>query len=311
MNNYYDILGVNKDSTTEEIKKAYRKLSKEHHPDRGGDSEKFKEISEAYNTLGDSNKRKDYDHRQNSPFSGEFSHDAMGDMFRDMFRGQNRANAGEDLVINIQVPLEDIHTGITKKVRYKRRILDRNRPPRMCTTCNGTGTVSLMGPFKTRCPSCNGSGRIINTTIVEQELSFDIPKGVKDGERIFYAGFGNYMGNKPGNLYVTIKIQEHDTFIREGDNLVMRLYISFPDIILGRSIEVKTLTGRIKINIQEGSKPFQRMRVAGKGLNREGGMGVGDLIVELVPVTPLTINDKEKKLLEELKLSENFNNIKY
>lgn len=311
MNDYYDILGVNKDSTTEEIKKAYRKLSKEHHPDRGGDSEKFKEIAEAYTTLGDGNKKNEYDNRRNSPFSGDFSHDAMGDMFRDMFGNRGQTNAGQDLILSIEVPLEDIHTGVTKKVRYKRHIIDRNSPPRTCNTCNGVGTVTLMGPFKTKCPTCLGRGRIINTTVVDQELSFDVPKGVKDGERIFYAGFGNNIGGGAGNLYVTIKIIKHETFTREGDNLVMSLYISFPDLILGRSIEIKTLTGKIKINIQKGSRPFQRMRVAGKGLNREGGMGVGDLIVELVPVTPLTINEKEKKLLEELKLSENFNNIKY
>ena len=101
-------------------------------------------------------------------------------------------------------------------------------------------------------------------------------------------------------------------FIREGDNLVMSLYVSFPDIILGREIvEVKLLQERLNLNIKENSKPFDRMRVAGKGLNREGGMGVGDLIIELVPVTPLTINNKERKLLEELKVSENFSNIKY
>jgi molecular chaperone DnaJ len=312
MNDYYDILGVTKDSTTEEIKKAYRRLSKEHHPDRGGDGERFKKIAEAYTTLGDENKRNSYNSRQNSPFGGGFSHDAMGDMFKDMFnQGTGGRNTGEDLVVNIEVPLEDIHTGSVKKIRYRRKILDRNTPSRTCHTCNGVGSVTLMGPFKTRCNTCNGVGRIHSTTLIDQELSFNILKGVKDGERIFYAGLGNETPTGPGNLFVTIKVLKHESFIREGDNLIMSLYISFPDIILGKEIEIKTLTGKIKLNIKENSRPFDRMRVAGKGLNRTEGMGVGDLIIELVPVTPIKINNKERKLLEELKVSENFNNIKH
>jgi len=312
MNDYYDILGVTKDSTTEEIKKAYRRLSKEHHPDRGGDGERFKKIAEAYTTLGDENKRNSYNHNQNSPFSGSFSHDKMGDMFKDMFnQGTGGRNTGEDLVVNIEVPLEDIHTGAVKKIRYRRKILDRNIQPRICHTCNGSGSVTLMGPFKTRCHTCNGSGRIQPTTLIDQELSFNVLQGVKDGERIFYAGLGNETHTGPGNLFVTIKILKHENFTREGDNLIMTLYVSFPDIILGREIEVKTLTGKIKLNIKENTRPFDRIRVAGKGLNRTERRGVGDLIIELVPVTPVKINNKERKLLESLKVSENFSNIKY
>lgn len=174
MNNYYDILGVNKDSTMEEIKKAYRRLSKEHHPDRGGDVEMFKKISEAYTTLGDETKKNSYDNRQNNPFREE----GVGDMFKDFFKNQGGGgNQGEDLIVNIQVPLEDIHTGATKKIRYKRRILDKNGIPRICHTCNGAGNVTLMGPFRTKCHTCNGRGNIRTTIILEQELSFNILKG--------------------------------------------------------------------------------------------------------------------------------------
>jgi len=309
MNNYYDILGVSKDSTTEEIKREYRRLSKEHHPDKGGDENRFKEISEAYGTLGDQNKRTHYDNTLNNPFSGgNFS---QGDAFNDFFNragGGGRTKETEDLTANIQVTLEEIDTGITKKIRYRRRIFDRSKPPGICPTCNGSGTVSLLGPFRTKCPSCGGRGRMNVHKIVEQEISFDVPKGVNDGERIFYAGFGNETSNGMGNLFITITQKPHPIFTREGNNLIITKEISFPTLIIGGSIEVKTLTGLIKVSVVEGTKPMERLRIAGKGLNYE--MGVGDLIVELKPVVPYKITKEERKLLQSLKESENFSKIK-
>ena len=309
MNNYYDILGVSKDSTAEEIKKVYRKLSKEHHPDRGGDENRFKEISEAYTILGDSQKRAQYDNSLNNPFSGgSFDPNDLFNNFFNQGRQRQRQQSGEDLSITIQVSLEEIHTGGTKKIRYQRRIIDKRQRPLVCTTCNGTGTVSLMGPFRTKCSSCNGKGRIYATQTVNQNLSFDIPRGVNNGEKIFYAGFGNETLSGPGNLFVNITQKPHPIFTREGNNLLITKEIPFPILIIGGEMKVQTLTGMIKVKISENTKPMDRLRIAGKGLNYENG--VGDLIIILKPITPTKINDEEKSLLEKLKESENFNNIK-
>ena len=307
MNNYYDILGINKDSTAEEIKKVYRKLSKEHHPDRGGDENRFKEISEAYTILGDKQKRTEYDNSLNNPFSGG-SFDP-NDLFNSFFKqGRQRQQSGEDLSITIQVSLEEINTGGTKKIRYQRRVIDRRQQPAVCRTCNGAGTVSLMGPFRTKCNACNGKGRIYVTNRLNQEISFDIPKGVNDGERIFYAGHGNETLTGRGNLFINIVQKPHPIFTREGNNLLITKEVPFPYLIIGGSMEVQTLTGRIKVKIADNTKPMERLRIAGKGLNYENG--VGDLIIILKPITPNKINNEEKSLLEKLKESENFNNIK-
>jgi len=314
MNNYYDILGVTKDSTTDEIKKAYRKLSKEHHPDRGGDENKFKEVAEAYGTLGDENKRQQYNNKLNNPFSS-FSDGNMNtsDIFDQFFNSGGATSRnyrpGQDLNANIRVTLIDIDNGMTKTIRYNRRIFDRNRPPQTCRSCNGRGVVNLMGPFQTKCGQCQGQGRIHTHKIVEQQVEFDIPKGVKNGERIFYAGFGNEDIGGMGNLYIVINEVPHPKFQREGNNLITETPLTFPDLILGTSIEVETLKGLIKVNIEPNSKPFDRLRIKGKGLHNESG--VGNLIVILKLIVPEKINEQERKLLEELKLSENFNNIKY
>ena len=216
---------------------------------------------------------------------------------------------GQDLNANIRVTLTDIDNGMTKTIRYKRRIFDRDRPPQTCRSCNGRGMVNLMGPFQTKCGQCQGQGRIHTHKIVEQQVEFDIPKGVKNGERIFYAGFGNEDIGGMGNLYIVINEVPHPKFQREGNNLITETPLTFPDLILGTSIEVETLKGLIKVNIEPNSKPFDRLRIRGKGLHNESG--VGNLIVILKLIVPEKINEQERKLLEELKLSENFNNIKY
>ena len=313
MNNYYDILGVTKDSTTDEIKKSYRKLSKEHHPDRGGDGDKFKEISEAYGTLGEQNKRQQYDNKLNNPFSNlSGGNTNPSDLFEQFFArgGQTSRNnhPGKDLNANINVTLEEIDRGVTKNIKYKRSVFDRRQAPAVCRMCNGNGFVSVLGPFKSKCNGCNGQGRMNVYKTLEQDLSFDIPKGVKHGEKIFYPGFGNEDAGGMGNLYVIINQQQHSRFQRDGNNLITELSVTFPELILGVALEVETLTGLIKVNVLPNTKPFERLRITGKGIHSENG--VGNLIVVIKVTVPQKINEREKILLEELKLSENFNNIK-
>ena len=311
MNNYYDILGVREDSTSEEIKKAYRKLSKEHHPDMGGDPEKFKNLSEAYGILSDTQKRNNYDNRRKNPFFG--SGVDTDQIFEQFFArgGQGQNTNVENLNANVEVTLEEINEGVKKTIRFNRVVIDRDKKMSVCPSCGGRGTINLMGPFKTRCGKCNGSGRIHQYKKVVTEVNFDVAKGTKDGETIFYPGFGNETPKGPGNLFIKLKQKPHPHFIREGNNIITKKEIPFPTMILGGEIEVPTLTGKIMVKVSEYTKPKQRLRVAGKGLSSEGGYSVGDLIIELNPTTPSKVTKEERKLLEELKLSENFNNIKY
>tara|TARA_R110002012_G_scaffold322077_1_gene554665 strand:+ start:3168 stop:4103 length:936 start_codon:yes stop_codon:yes gene_type:complete len=311
MNNYYDILGVREDSTPEEIKKAYRKLSKEHHPDMGGDTEKFKNISEAYGILGDKNKKNDYDNKRKNPFfGGNMGSDDLFDQFFNRSQGGGRRQQTENLNANVEVTLEEINEGVTKTIRFNRVVVDKSRNMTVCSQCNGSGHITLMGPFRSRCNTCNGVGRQYHYKKFGQEITFDVPRGAKDGETIFYPGLGNETPGGPGNLFIKLVQKPHPNFRREGDNLITNKEVPFPILILGGTMEINTLKGRISIKIGKNSKPNHRLRVAGKGLNNEEGYRVGDLIVELVPVIPNDINEKERKLLEELKSSENFTIIK-
>jgi len=311
MNNYYDILGVREDSTPEQIKKAYRKLSKEHHPDMGGDTEKFKNISEAYGILGDKNKKNDYDNKRKNPFFG--GNTGQDDIFEQFFHSGNRGRSAqqpENLNANVEVTLEEIYEGATRTIRFNRVVLDKSKQMSVCRQCNGSGNITLMGPFRTKCTICNGLGREYHYKNVTQEITFDVPKGVKNGETIFYAGLGNETPRGPGNLFIKLNEKLHPTFRREGDNLIISKEIPFPTLILGGSIEVPTLKGKILVKVGKHSKPNHRLRVAGKGLINEEGYNVGDLIVELIPIIPNKLTNKERKLLEELKTSENFTIIK-
>ncbi len=311
MNNYYDILGVREDSTTEEIKKAYRKLSKEHHPDMGGDSEKFKNISEAYGILGDKTKKNDYDNRQRNPFfGGNAGKDDLFNHFFNQSQGGGNRQQSENLNANVDITLEEINEGATKTIRFNRVVVDKSKQMSVCSQCNGAGHITLMGPFRSKCGSCNGMGRKYHYKNFAQEITFDVPKGVKNGETIFYPGLGNETPKGPGNLFIKLQQKTHPIFQREGDNLIVTKKIPFPFLILGGAIEVPTLSGRISVKVGENTKPDHRLRVAGKGLSNEEGYRVGDLIVELKPITPKKINEKERKLLEELKSSENFTIIK-
>ena len=172
MNNYYDILGIREDSTSEEIKKAYRKLSKEHHPDMGGDPEKFKNLSEAYGILSDTQKRNNYDNRRKNPFFG--SGMDTDQMFEQFFArgGQGQNTNVENLNANVEVTLEEINEGVKKTIRFNRVVIDRHKKMSVCPSCGGRGTINLMGPFKTRCGNCNGSGRIHQYKKVVTEVNF-------------------------------------------------------------------------------------------------------------------------------------------
>ena len=333
---YYGILGVEKNATDSEIKKAYRKLSKKYHPDVNPDGEeKFKDVAEAYDILSDSNKRANYDRfgsanpRGGNPFGGQ----SMEDMMREFGFGGGRnpftkqeQNRGHDLVINVRISLEEVFNGVTKKFKYR-----RNAP---CTTCNGDG-----GTGKKTCPKCNGSGSVMhihntpigqmrqvvdcdqcsatgvvfdntcgtchgNGTINKEEMvEVNIPKGIKDGDAIEYVGMGHGVKQgTPGRLLVKVFVNKHDDFIRNGDNLKYNLKLSYSQLVLGDKVEVPTIDGgKIRVTVPKFTNIGDNLRVVNKGLFKYNTNVRGDMMIILDIEMPSEISDSEEELIEKLK----------
>jgi molecular chaperone DnaJ len=363
---YYDVLGVERNADADAIKKAYRKLAMEYHPDRNkGDAaaeEKFKEVGEAYAVLSDQDKRAKYDrfgHAATSPGAqqaqgsggyGSFEFDLSdalrqfmeGGMFGgSMFSGQQRSGPtrtrGSDLQINLKLTLEEISTGVTKKIKVKRYRpcgecggsgAKKGTQRTTCPTCKGQGQVrqvsrSMFGQFvniqtcpqchgegttvANPCPRCSGDGRMRDETIVPVE----IPPGVATGNYLTLRGEGNSGPNNGpnGDLIVMIEEKEHSYFVRDGDNIYYTLFLTIPQIVLGDEVEVPTLTGRARLTVEPGTQPGKILRMRGKGLKSLNGYKNGDEMIEVKLHVPGKLNAREKQLLEELKNSENFKTV--
>lgn len=357
---YYEMLGVNRNASEEDIRKAYRKLAMQYHPDRNkGDKnaeEKFKEVGEAYAVLNDSQKRARYDrfgHTVTSPGAGPgagfggFEFDladalrqfmeggAFGDFFGGM-RGESRGPTrmrGSDLQITLRLTLEEISTGITKKIKVRRyKTCDecggsgakRGTSRSTCSTCRGSGQVrqvnrSILGQFVniTTCPQCQGQGTIVSDPCPvcrgdgrvrgESIVNVDIPAGVATGNYIHLRGQGNAgpHGGHPGDLIVVIEEKEHRDFIRRGNDILYALILSIPQAVLGDEVEVPTLNGRARLRIESGTPPGRILRMRGKGLKHLKGHGIGDQLVEIKLYVPQRLTAEEKHRFEELKNSEN------
>jgi molecular chaperone DnaJ len=346
----YNILEVDKSATQDEIKKAYRKLSKKYHPDVNKDDNaetKFKEISSAYETLSDDEKRKNYDRFGSTdgapnpfgnPFGGRghgFNMDDIFSQFGDVFGGgfggrqQQRQSKGSDLRIKVSLTIEEIISGTTKKLKYKRQEPcggcngKGGSDVRSCIPCNGSGqrTVVQNTPFGqirnvSGCPDCNGSGtQIANkcnvchgqaTTTKEQTVDVEIPKGVGNGMQMTMAGFGNHIINGvAGDLYIVFDEIREMYFRREGGNIIVDQEISVIDAIIGANIPVKTPHGDIMIAIEPGTEHGKIIRIHGKGI-ADIHEGMGSLVVNIKIRIPKSINLDQKAVLEKLKSSGNF-----
>jgi len=362
---YYEILGVAKGSSADEIKKAYRKKALEFHPDRNPDNKKaeeqFKEAAEAYEILRDDAKRQRYDQLghagmgNNGGFGGGnagFDMNDIFDRFGDVFGGEHpfesffggggggrgrsgkRVHRGSNLRIKVKLTLEEIATGIEKKVKVNKYIscdkcsgqgAQKGSGFNTCSTCKGSGQVTratqtILGYMQTAsaCPACGGEGQIIKDKckgcngdgIVKGEdvISINIPAGVAEGMQLSMSGKGNAgpRGGIPGDLIIAIEEAEHAHFKREGNNIYYELYLNFADAAIGTSSEVPTLEGKAKVKIDAGTQAGKVLRLKGKGIPDVNGYGKGDLLVSVNIWTPQTLTSEEKKLLEKLKDSENF-----
>lgn len=343
--NYYDILGVDKNATMDDIKKSYRKLAKKYHPDKNPEhadhEDRFKEISEAYSVLSDETKRSNYDNYGNPDgpqgfggFSGGFD---MGDIFSNFFGGgfqstQRNIKRGSDIQVKLKINIRDVNTGIDKKIKYTRHVKCNScngwgGDHSTCTNCNGSGKVNIRKQMgfttimtTTDCNICNGDGFVVtnkckvcdSTGIIkeETELNINIPKGINDGDK-FQA---NAKGNSPrrpgnggiyGNLNIIINVENNTKLERDGNNLVYRLNLPFTKLILGGEAIIPTLEGDVKIQLNKLTRISDVKKLKNKGLSDQRGVK-GDLLVVVNMSYPDNITKEEEDLLEELSKMRNF-----
>ncbi len=340
---YYEILGVDRNATNGEIKKAFRKLAFKHHPDHNredGAADKFKEVNEAYEVLSDSDKRATYDRYGHGGAEGIFGRgfegfgfDGFGDIFNAFFGGATTATRqapqrGADLHCRITITFEEAAFGCEKEVKISRIEncslcqgigCKPGSQPIRCPGCNGSGQVrqtshSIFGRFTnvTDCSQCHGEGRIITEPCPQcrgtgkekrqRNILIKIPAGVDDGSRIRLRGEGEAgtRSGSSGNLYITLAVMPHQFFTRENDNILYELPINFAQAALGAEVEVPTLDGKIKLKVPDGSQTGKVFRLKAQGIPHLQGSGRGDQLVRLFVVTPEKLTKNQRQLLEGL-----------
>ena len=366
---YYEVLGVPKSASEEEIKKAYRKKAIQHHPDKNPGNkaaeEKFKEAAEAYEILSHSEKRQRYDQFGHAGVSGAaggggfggggFSMDDIFSQFGDIFgghfgggggfsgfggfggggsRGGQRVNQGSNLRVHVKMNLTEIAKGAEKKIKVRKAVActhcngtgaEGGSSYSTCSTCRGTGAVTrvtntILGRMQTQsaCPDCQGEGKIITKKcthcngdgISQQEeiITINIPAGVAEGMQLSMSGKGNAArrGGVNGDLLIVVEEETHPELIRDENDLVFNLLLSFSTAALGGTVEIPTIDGRVKVKIEPGTQPGKVLRLRGKGLPSVNQYGTGDLLVNISVYIPETLSRDERKIIEKLEESENF-----
>jgi len=336
---YYEVLDVARDADDGAIKKAYRRLAMKYHPDRNpGDQEAeehFKECKEAYEVLSDSSKRTAYDRFGHAGIGngagggsgmGGFR-DVFDDLFGDIFGARggagHRGYRGADLRYSLDLSLEEAVAGKTTTIEIPTAEpcetchgsgAKPGTSPIACTTCHGTGQVRMTQGFfsvQQTCPHCRGAGQLIpercgtchgaGKVRGEKTLSVKIPPGVDSGDRIRLSGEGEpgEGGGGSGDLYVEIRVREHEIFTREGSHLYCEVPIGFGSAALGGELEVPTLDGRVNLKIPPETQTGKLFRLRGKGVRSVRSGEVGDLLCRVVVETPVNLTRKQKEILRQ------------
>lgn len=345
---YYEVLGVSKDAPPEEIKKAYRKMARQYHPDvnKAPDAEsKFKEAKEAFDVLSDDQKKATYDqfghvdpNQGMGGGAGGFNgadFGGFGDIF-DMFfggggggsrRNPNAPQRGNDLQYTLTVEFKEAVFGKDMEINIPRTEAcgrchgSGAKPgthPETCSVCKGTGQQEVIqntafGRIVNRrvCSNCNGQGQIIKEKCSEchgtgqvkkkRKITFSIPAGMNDGERLRISGEGEAgsKGGPPGDLFIVVRVKQHEFFERDGDDIYCEVPITFAQAALGDEIEIPTLKERVKISVPSGTQTGTQFRLKGKGVPRLRGYGQGDQHVTVVVVTPTNLNEEQKLLMQD------------
>lgn len=356
---YYEVLGVDRNATAEEIKKAYRSLAFKYHPDKNPGNaeaeEKFKEAAEAYSVLSDEAKRQRYDQFGHAGTSGGgtggfgggggFTMEDIFSQFGDIFGagsafgdifggGGQRRRKGTDLRIKLKLNLREIANGVEKKIKVKRYVScvacsgngsKGGTSLTNCPTCNGSGQVrkvvnTIMGQMvsTSSCPACNGEGKQVKERcetcagegrlMQDDMITLNIPAGVGEGMQLSMSGKGNapVRGGVPGDLLIVIDEEEDEFLKRDGTNVVYDLYLNFADASLGTTLEIPTIDGKARINIEPGTQAGKILRLKGKGIKEINGYQRGDQLVHVNIWTPQQLTAEERAILEKLKTSPNF-----
>lgn len=347
---YYALLGVERNADAATIKSAYRKQAMQWHPDQNPGNkdaeERFKQISEAYAVLSDPEKRAAYDRYGKAAFNGgagggfgqggytdfaDIFNEVFGDAFGDLFgqRGgggprRGGVERGSDLRYDLEITLEDAFKGVQREIVVPREMScevcsgagsEPGHPAETCTTCNGQGQVrATQGMFRVvrTCPACQGQGKIIRHPCKscagrgrvkrDRTLAVKIPQGIEDGARIRLSGEGDAggRGGPPGDLYLFLSVRPHAFFEREGAELYCRAPVPMTVAALGGEIAIPTIDGaKSKVPVPPGAQSGRRFVLRGQGMTHLQRRDRGDLHVEIVVETPVNLNAKQKKLLEE------------
>jgi molecular chaperone DnaJ len=335
---HYEVLGVAREASTEEIKKAYRKLARELHPDvnPGADaSERFKLVTHAYDVLSDPRQREQYDNGGRGGFDGA-GFGGFGDIFETFFGGggggrqsgpRSRRERGQDALLRLEIDLDDVVFGTNRDVEVDTAVLcetckgsctQPGTSPVTCDICRGSGQIqrtvrSLLGNVMTSspCGTCRGYGTVIPNPCAtcqgqgrvraRRTVPVQIPAGVETGLRLQLPGQGEIgpAGGPNGDLYLEVKVRTHETFSRNGDDLLATLEVPMVDAILGGTTTIQSLDGEVELELRPGVQSADVLVVKDRGVTHLRGQGRGDLRVGVQVVTPTKLDRHERELIEQ------------
>ena len=341
MADHYEVLGVDRNASPEEIKKAYRKLARELHPDVNPSAEaadRFKSVTHAYDVLSDPDQRQRYDLGPQAGFGGGAQGFGFGDIFETFFGAaqgrsgpRQRRARGDDSLVRLEIALDDVIFGAHRDLEVDTAVTCETchgsccapgTTPVTCDICGGTGHIqravrSLLGNVMTSspcgtcqgygtvipnpCPTCVGQGRVR----AKRTLSFDIPAGVETGDRLQLKGRGQAgpAGGPNGDVVFEFKVKHHDVFSRNADDLLATLEVQMVDAVLGTEVTLASLDGDVTIEITPGWMWAYVVTVTDRGITHRRGLGGGDLRVGIQVVTPVRLNSTEQKLMEQFAAS--------